>query len=400
MKQEIAAVGACIALFFGSFGDEAAQIVFALHLTEGSDSAPAQMSALLSAGLIGGITAAAVAPRAVVALGARRLISFVFFAESGLIAAASFAGTLPWYLSISFALGCLGSMLWSAVMIALPTIARVGVTIEVGNRVLHTVRNLGYVVGPLLGSALFLWSPGAQGLQILALAMATAAVGAACALPSFIGVSVGKNAHPDGRKSADVLGLVRTQGVLRALLPLVVTVLLTSALNVLLIARVRSELGYSAGTYGIIVAALSIGLVAGPVLLAGSFARCGQAMGSSVAAAVIGLGIVAVGIANAPWQLGLATAVIGLANGVQNTLMSTFIMQRIDARYLPFRMPAYVFILQCSVFTGFIGAAFIQGSATGNALVVSGIVTTIAGVFGACTNRPRTQHKSKEGIPT
>ncbi|MHA7304269.1 MFS transporter [Arthrobacter sp. TMN-49] len=365
------------ALFFGSFGDEAAQIVFALRLADGSSAAAVQVSALLAAGLIGGIVAGALAPRAVVLLGTRRLIALVFFAEAGLIACASFANTLPWYLGISAALGCLGSVLWSAVMIALPALDLPGASIEIGNRVVQTVRNLGYVVGPLLGSALFAWSSGVQGLLVLALAMLAAAIGAALILPSLMGSSVGKVSSPNTRKSADVVGLLQTQGVLRALMPLIVTVLVTSALNVLLIVRIRSELGYSAGVYGIVVAALSVGLVAGPALFAGFAGRLGPAAGASVAAASIGLGVIAIGTANTPWQLGLAAALIGIANGVQNTLMSTFIMQRVDAEHRPFRMPAYVLILQCTVFAGFIGAAFIDVAAAGSALVAAGVTAII-----------------------
>ncbi len=100
------------------------------------------------------------------------------------------------------------------------------------------------------------------------------------------------------------------------------------------------------------------------------------------------------------WMLAwLGGPVIGIANGVQNTLMSTFIMQRVDPESRPFQMPAYVFILQCTVFAGFIGAAFIDVTAAGTALVISGVTAIIAGVVGALANRRSKQINIKEGIP-
>lgn len=395
MSRRLAPVAtsvACAGLFLGSFGDEAAQISFALRLADGSQAAPAQVSALLAAGLLGGISAGFVTPRVIVQLGARRVIAAVLITEAVLIAAASLANTLYWYLPVAAALGCLGSMLWAAVMITLPALFTSEAGVDRANRVIQSVRNLGYVVGPLLGSALFAWSAGANGLLALAAFMILSAVCVAISLPRLVGVGVGKETKPDGRHAADVRGLLRIEGVTRAITPLLITVLVTSALNVLLIVRVRNELGFSAEMYGVIVAALSAGLVVGPILIAGLAGRLGEAAGASAAAAAIGLAIIIVGSAQLAWQLIVAAACIGIANGVQNALMAGYMIKRIDPKQRAFQMPAYIMIIQITVFLGFIGAAFIRVDQAGAALVIAGTVAAFVGILGALlnlSNRPQ-----------
>lgn len=393
----VATVVACAGLFLGSFGDEAAQVAFALRLADGGQAAPAQVSALLAAGLLGGISAGLVAPRIIVLLGARRLIGTVFIAEAVLIAVASLANTLFWYLAVSAALGCLGSMLWAAVMVTLPALSTNEAGVDRANRIVQSVRNLGYVVGPLLGSALFAWSSGTSGLLALAALMVLSAVCVAISLMRLVDVGVGREARPDGRHAADVRGLLLTDGVTRAITPLLITVLVTSALNVLLIVRVRNELSFSAEMYGIIVAALSVGLVIGPILFAGFVGKLGEAAGASVGAVVIGLGIVIVGAAHLAWQLVVAAGCIGIANGVQNALMSGFVIKRIDPARRAFQMPAYILVLQITMFAGFITAAFIRIDQAGVTLILVGTVAALVGAVGALLNRSNRQQFSGEG---
>ncbi|MFW0155289.1 MFS transporter [Rothia sp. P6271] len=388
---------ACVALFLGSFGDEATQVMFALRFSETGQTAPAQVSALLAAGLLGGISAGFFSPRLLAFFGARRVINIVFIAEATLIAVASFMNTLFWCLIVSAALGCLGSILWSAVMVALPALFTDEAGIDRANRVIQSVRNLGYVVGPLIGSIFFALSPGPQGFLSVAILMLISVACTAISLPKLLGVGVGKeNSYGDG-KSVDILGLLRTEGVSRAITPLLITVLVTSVLNVLLLVRIRNELGINAEIYGVIVATLSAGLVAGPVIFS-SFVgkKIGEASGASIAAAVIGLSIVIVGSTQLTWQIVVAAAFIGVANGVQNSLMSGFIIKRVDSTKRVLQMPAYVLLLQTAVFIGFIGSAFIHVDQAGLALVIVGFIATFVGLFGAFVNRSNKQQLSKK----
>jgi len=391
-------MGACLALILGSFGDEAAQVAFALRLAGGGAAAPAQVAVLLAAGLLGGISAGAVAPRAIVEVGARRLISSVFIAEAVLIAVASLADSLWWFVAVAAALGCLGSVIWSAVMVTLPSLDLSEEGVDRANRFVQTMRNLGYVAGPLLGSALYAGSSDFRGLLALASLMLAAAVGAAVALRRLVAADVGRAGSADVRRVADVRGLLQTHGVLRALAPLLITVLVTSALNVLLIVRVRTELHLSAATYGFVIAALSAGLVLGPALFSGFVSRLGDAAGASVGAAVIGGGVVAIGAADVHWQLVAAAAVIGIANGVQNALMGSFIIKRVDPARRASQMPAYVLLLQTTVLVGFLGAAFIDVHAAGRTLIAVGLVAAVAGTVGALVNRTKRSQLTKEGV--
>lgn len=62
----------------------------------------------VGAGLIGGISAWMISPRAITLLVARWVLSAVLVAEVLLIATASLAGLLSGYLVVAAALGCLG----------------------------------------------------------------------------------------------------------------------------------------------------------------------------------------------------------------------------------------------------------------------------------------------------
>jgi MFS family permease len=308
-------------LFLGSFGDEAAQVTFALRLTDGPLSSPSQISALLGVGLVGGIISGPISARLMPVTGVRRMLSGIFVAEALLIGLASTVSTIWWYLAIALVLGCLGSMLWSAVMVGIPALALSDPEIDRINRFVQSVRNLGYVVGPLVGSTLFTVSSGTGGLLWLALLMLSATVGVFASTRVLIPAAVGRGGPPTGRKGIDVMGFLRTPRVLRALLPLIVTVLVTSALNVLLIIRIRSDLNLDATAYGSIVTGVSVGLVLGPVFLGSVAGMLGEPSGASLAAAVIGAAIIALGTLSTPWQMVTSAVFVGVANGVQNTLM-------------------------------------------------------------------------------
>lgn len=385
--QRLPTVIASAALFLGSFGDEAAQVVFALRLVDGSQ---AQVSALLIAGLIGGIFAGTIAPRIISRCGVRATITGVFAAEAGVIALAAVANLLAVYLLAAALLGCAGSILWSAVMVALPTLSTGDKWLEQANRLVQSVRNLGFVVGPLCGSLIYAHFTGTNGVLVLSALMLAATILVFFALRHMLDAKVGRGGSTEKQHRLDTRGLLRTRGVARAFIPLFATVIVSSAVNVLLIVRIRSELGYSAESYGIIVGAAGAGMVLGPMLLAGLFSKLGDASGAAAAGAGIGLGIATLGLWQALPVLLLGAAVIGLTNGVLNALMASFLMKRISAQHRVNQMPAYVMLTQLAVFVGFAAAAFIPAGAAGITLTIVGFtaaVISFVGVFTNLTNR-------------
>ncbi|WAS57467.1 MFS transporter [Burkholderia ambifaria] len=375
----------CISLSFGSFADEAAQVNFALRLADDT----ASVSILLAAGLIGGILSGPLAPLILQRIGPHQTIPAVFLLQAILIAAAALANQFWSYIVVSMALGSTGSLLWAAIMVAIPSYANDERYIDRVNRITQSVRNMGYVGGPALGGLLYGMVDRSRGLLLLALLVLVAApVTSLCfkALDSFIPKSGQSSTQTRQKGRLDLLGLFRTAGVIRAVAPLLMTVVLTSTLNVLLIFRVRTELQFSAEIYGLVISALSVGLIVGPVLFAGLFARRGDAAGASTAATLIGAGILWLALSDAAWTIMCATFLIGSANGIQNALTASFMMKAIDPQRRVNLMPAYLFCIQTSVFLGFLSAGMISTTHVSMALVIVGVATAIIGACGIALN--------------
>ncbi|WP_284895868.1 MULTISPECIES: MFS transporter [Burkholderia] len=375
----------CISLSFGSFADEAAQVSFALRLADDT----ASVSILLAAGLIGGILSGPIAPMILQRIGPCQTIPAVFLLQALLIAAASLANQFWSYIVVSMALGSTGSLLWAAIMVAIPSYTTDERYIDRINRITQSVRNMGYVGGPALGGLLYGMVERSRGLLLLALLVLVAApVTSLCfkALDSFIPKSGQASSQAKQKGRLDLLGLFRTAGVIRAVAPLLMTVVLTSTLNVLLIFRVRTELQFSAEIYGLVISALSVGLIVGPVLFAGLFARRGDATGASIAAGIIGAGILWLALSDAAWTIMCATFLIGSANGIQNALTASFMMKAIDPQRRVNLMPAYIFCIQTSVFLGFLSAGMISTAHVSMALMIVGVATAIIGACGIALN--------------
>lgn len=137
-----------ISLSLGSFADEAAQVIFALRLADHTSS----VSILLAAGLIGGMLSGPIAPMILQGIGPRKAIPAVFLLQSILIAVASLANQFWSYVVVSLALGSTGSLQWGAIMVAIPTYTNDERYIDRVNRITQSVRNMGYVGGPVSGT--------------------------------------------------------------------------------------------------------------------------------------------------------------------------------------------------------------------------------------------------------
>lgn len=387
----------CVSLSFGSFADEAAQVAFALRLADQTSS----VSILLAAGLIGGMLAGPITPAILHRIGPPRTISAAIFLQSLLIAGASLANQFWAYVGFAMVLGSLGTLLWSAIMAAIPGYASDDRDIDRANRIVQSMRNAGFVGGPALGGLLYGMADPSHGLWLLSLLVLIAAL---AIMPGFKAlnsrrrISSPEPAHDKPRGSLDLPGLFRTTGVIRAITPLLMTVLLTSSLNVLLIFRIRTELQFGAEIYGLVVSALSVGLIAGPICFSGVFARLGDAPGASMAAGIIGVGILWLALSDKAWTITCAAFLIGSANGIQNALTASFMMKATDPQRRFNLMPAYLFSIQASVFLGFLSAGMISAVHVNAALMTIGVVTGIIGTCGFVLNvknRPRMARKER-----
>ncbi|MBB5073307.1 MFS family permease [Bartonella callosciuri] len=120
-------------------------------------------------GLIGVICAGPIASRLLHRLSTARTVPVVLLFETILIATASIVNQFWSYIAISFALGCAGSIFWSAILVAVPEFAKTDQQLDRINPSIQTVRNLGYIVGPLLRGILYGLSNGQKGLLVLSI---------------------------------------------------------------------------------------------------------------------------------------------------------------------------------------------------------------------------------------
>ncbi len=96
--------------------------------------------------MLGAVAAGPVSARVLGRVSARRCSSLVLVLEAVTIVVAGAVAEMAAVLVASFVLGLLGSLLWAAVMVLVP---RVAAEDQLGplNRIVATVRNLGYVAG-------------------------------------------------------------------------------------------------------------------------------------------------------------------------------------------------------------------------------------------------------------
>ncbi|WP_019220192.1 MFS transporter [Bartonella florencae] len=377
-----AQIGLFLVLSLSSFADETAQVTFALHLAEST----ASISMLLFAGLIGGICAGPIAPRLLHRFQPAHTVTVVLLFEALFIATAAIANQFWFYIALSFALGCAGSIFWSAILVAVPELANNDQQLDRINRIIQTVRNLGYIAGPLLGGMLYGLSNGQKGLFSLSIMVLCAALITTYCFKSLKVHEKTINPSQQSKKGLDLTGLLRKKKVVYALAPLTLTIILTSALNVLSIVRIRTELSFSAETYGMISSMISLGLVVGPLCFSSLFHRFGNAAGASLAATTIGFAIFCFSLTNFTWFMMFSFFILGSANGVQNALMASFMMKAIQKEQRNSQMPAYIFIIQTAVCIGFISAGFVKVHHTQHTLFIIGIATMITGILGFIVN--------------
>ncbi|WP_074381373.1 MFS transporter [Bartonella doshiae] len=377
-----AQMGLFFVLSLSSFADETAQVTFALHLAENT----ASISMLLFAGLMGAICSGPIAPYLLHWLSASRTVPVVLLFEAIFIATAAITNQFWIYIAISFALGCAGSLFWSAILVSVPEFAKTDQQLDRINRIIQTVRNLGYIAGPLLGGVLYGISNGQSGLFALSIMVLCTTFITTFCFKSLKIHAQETNTSKQTKKGLDLAGLLRKKNIVYALAPLIITIILTSALNVLSIVRIRTELNLSAEIYGVITSAISLGLVVGPLCFSNFFHRFGNATGASLAATIIGFSIFCFSLTHIVWLMMLSFFILGAANGVQNALMASFMMKAIQKEYRNNQMPAYIFIIQTSVCIGFIGAGFVRVHHTQNTLLVIGIITIITGTLGFILN--------------
>lgn len=375
-----------LSLLLGSFGDEAVQIIFALQL--GDAERVYLTSALLLLGMLGGLCANVIYSRLAARFSARQLILFALFAQAVLVMVAATTALPAVYLTVSLMLGFLGGLLWSAVLTLIPVMSTDDKSLEQINKYAHSIRNMGFMAGPMLGGTFsYLFD---AGRALLWVAVATSLSGMVIWL-AMCGLA--RLPRPDSTPAINGLKsiglLLQNKQILTAIAPLSVTVACTSALSVLLIVYLTDVVQLNGVEYGIFSSAISLALALCPLILAPILTKMGEVAAACLSAVMIGVSLLLLGITEQFYMLVVFGVMMGAFNGTQNTIMSAFMLKNIAAVNRDNYMPAYVLILQMCVVIGFLISMLVKSTQFTTAFFGLGGLTVVAGVLGFWVNWQR-----------
>lgn len=372
-----------LALLLGSFSDEAVQIIFAL--TFGNAEKIYLTSLLLMLGMGGGILANTIFSHISKRIGIKNIVVYCLGLEAVFIVLSSFIQWELLYLIVAFLLGILGGMLWSAILVMIPLLTENNTELEAVNKYAHLIRNLGFVVGPMIGGGLMsIFSAQFALLFIGLITLCSALLLIRLSLSSQIKI---ENSQKAVNGFLSIVHLLRNKTIRFALVPLSMTIICTSALSVLIIVYFTDIIQLPPSHYGLYSAAISLSLALSPLLLTPLLSTLGEAVGACLSAALIGLGLLMLSMTEHYLLLIFWGVIMGSFNGTQNTIMSAFMLKQISPEQRENQMPAYVLVLQLCVFIGFLLSMCISADAIHATFWALGLLTIVTGLVGAMWNK-------------
>lgn len=376
-----------LALILGSFSDEAVQVIFFLKV--GNVEKIYLVSLLMLGAMIGSITANIYFSRLLQIFSLPAILIGSLIAQSGLILIASTIVNAWFYLVVTFLLGGLGGLLWSATLIAIPAITTHHAQLDTVNKYAHTIRNMGFVLGPILGGVLLEWLNLRYAMWLIGGFTLASALIFPFALRKL-------NLLPEQAKKTNYInglraigGLWQTPTIRKALCPILLTVVLISTCSVLVIVYLTNGIQLNGEQFGIYISLFSLALTFSPLLFSTFFKKWGDATGACLAAALMGAGILILGSNSLYAIIVLAGILIGIGNGVQNTLLSAFMLKHISPENRPNQMPAYVLLLQSGAALGYLISLSVTAKAMPILFILFGSGAMIIGGVGGYLNRIR-----------
>lgn len=372
-----------LSLLLGSFSDEAVQIIFALQLGDANKIYLTSMLLLL--GMLGGLLSNVFYSKILQYFNTRSLIFNVLFFESLLIILSSFLTDSIFYLFISFFLGVLGGVLWSSVLILIPEISSNNEnTLEKINKYAHLIRNMGFMVGPVLGGGLTHFTSQSSALIMIGLLTFLSSLAIWQIHCNNGKEKKEKTKSINGFKSIPLL--LKDKEISKAILPLVLTIICTSTLSVLLVVYITDIVKLNGTQYGIFSSAISLSLAICPLFLVKWLKIFNEPASASLSASFIGLSLLLLSLTNNFYLLVIFGMLMGAFNGAQNTIMSAFMLKKIPTESRENLMPAYVLILQSCVVVGFILSMFIQSQQISATFILFSTITLLSGMVGFFLN--------------
>ncbi|MFC4883823.1 MFS transporter [Streptomyces beijiangensis] len=379
------------ALLVSTVGDEVAMVALALR---GADRTglTSVVSAQMLAGLVPGIVLGGPIGRVCDRFRTDAVLGVALALECLVAAAAAaVADSALLLITAMLMLGVLGAVAQTCVMALVPQLfPGPGIQLRV-NGVMESVRNAGYIVGPLLVG--LLTAHGGTGLALVVDAGTFAF--ALLAIPVIRGrISA---PHPAasapagaGKRTAGAAGgglrlglslLWAGAGRRMTLTTIAVTVAATSVANVLMPFFARDIPGGTA-VYGTLLATWSVGLVLGPFLLRGRLGRLPTSAVAVTAATCIGLSYMVTGAFPVIPLMLAAFLGGGMANAVQNVALRTHVMADCPQDVRGRVGAAYGATLQSAVAAGFALAALVPADGARWGILAGGVIAFLAGLLG------------------
>ncbi|MFJ8828182.1 MFS transporter [Streptomyces sp. NPDC102467] len=393
------------ALLVSTVGDEVAMVALALR---GADRTglTSVVSAQMLAGLVPGIALGGPIGRIVDRFRPDAVLGVTLALECLVAAAAAaVADGAVLLIATMLLLGALGAVAQTCVMALVPQLFPASAAQLRVNSLMESVRNAGYIVGPLLVG--LLTARGGTGLALAADAGTFAfALLAVPVISRWLIVTARERA-----RTADVCDAVaagaddavasgsqppgKTEGGLRVglallwagaqrratLATIVVTVAATSVVNVLL-PFFADDIPGGTAVYGVLLATWSVGLVLGPFTLRGRLGRRPTSVVSVGAATVVGLSYLVTGAYPVVPLMLAAFLCGGMANAVQNVALRTYVMADCPADVRGRVGAAYGATLQSSVAVGFALAGLAPAEGARWGILAGGGVAFLAGLIG------------------
>ena len=318
-----------------------------------------------------------------------RLLALASVGQAVVAVGLAFTESLVPLLGLSVLLG-LGATLSQPAEFALVPAVAGAKRLNEANGLVETARYAGFTAGPLLAGVLV--AAGGSRAALLVNAVSFLAIAAAASRMRARRPPVAA-AEGERDRARDGFGFLWGDDVLRVMVGAgIVALLFISASLTVEVFYLKDVVGTGDAGYAIVVAAWTIGMVAGATALSRRVAPRGRAGAALAALAIQGAGV-ALG---ASWAI-LPVAILGyliggLAHGVKNVLMRTVIQERTPER-LHGRVFAAYNGLRNTAELGALGAGGLLVTAIGaqEALIVAGLGPVLAGLAGLALLRRREQ---------
>ncbi|MCT7354336.1 MFS transporter [Streptomyces sp. 15-116A] len=398
-----------VALLVSTVGDEVAMVALALR---GADRTglTSVVSAQMLAGLVPGIALGGWIGRIVDRFRPDAVLGVTLALECLIAAgAAALADGAVLLIATMLLLGALGAVAQTCVMALVPGLFPASEAQLRVNSLMESVRNAGYIIGPLLVG--LLTAHGGTGLALAVDAGTFAfALLAVPVLGRWLALAAGDRTPTvdGGQRTA-----ARAEGGLRlgltllwagaqrrvTLATIVITIAATSVVNVLLPFFAHGIPGGMA-VYGTLLATWSVGLVLGPLALRGPLGRRPTAVVAVAAAAIIGLSYLVTGLYPVIPLMLAAFLCGGMANAVQNVTLRTHVMADCAPNVRGRVGAAYGATLQSSVAVGFAFAGLVPAGWARWGILAGGGVAFLAGSFGWLRARTATASQQPARDPS